>query len=563
MRRREEPFPCLYRSFDVIVDEEMGPTLLVFVICLSCCGSLASGKLTCDPVDSSSGASCEPASSYSGCDGEHVREDEGDPEMACFGPNYRSFLCSDGINSDLLKCSTDRSECHTSETNDHRTSDGVSYTFEPVNVRYFKLCVRLPPEGIEEYEVRVNYDGEAYSKCSSEKTYNLTLEYLYSTEPPMQLRVLAGGSVVYDQQLDYPNDCADNINIAYDITTCGLPQLQSPPKIVMKRNRTHTTVSWDKAVSYISPISGDEVLINISTFYLTVKESGQRFKVCDATKVAINITTPINVLLHAFDTCSGIYEFRHNTGKVVVVGLSLPTTCNISDTPQAVCGEIAPPVSITPSPIKTPSIISQPTLVDGYIPVYIAAGIAGGVLILVAVVTALIIAIVKGCHSKGGHARLQGHTPSPSPPPQHSALVFYSPGTSEQEKRVIMQTFAIIHHLPDQSGFESYLQVTRRPQQTLVNWINLHHDKAQAVILVCNNVFKSEWEAIRPSPEVQTLRLLFEGQLSSKERKRYAIVLTKPSDEVFIPSLLKALPRFNLFDTVALVQYVRNEESPV
>ena len=57
---------------------------------------------------------------------------------------------------------------------------------------------------------------------------------------------------------------------------------------------------------------------------------------------------------------------------------------------------------------------------------------------------------------------------------------------------------------------------------------------------------------------VRTLRKLFEGDIAAgaKMPKRYAVVLTKPTDEDVIPPILRALPRFNMSDSRALAGFV-------
>ena len=456
-------------------------------------------------------------------------------------------------------------------------ASNISAVFLPLNYRFFNLSVRLPEVSGVAYEVRVYGNDELFCACcTGETSHNFTLAYTPGVNVvTFQLQVLAfpGGEVFY-KDLAYPENCAQ---VPYDVSTCGLPRLETPTNVSLECNGSHTTISWSRAVSYISP-AHETVFIDVDTFYLTIRDCDNqqtRFVVRNTSTVTVNTSAVTDLSIHAYSQCSGLYQYREDSRNVSLAGCSLPTYCAgtsycRSVGPRTCYGRLAcEPPSVTIShPLPTPQntiVFVPPSVERNFLPVYIATGIAGAILILVtAVVIVIFIVRRPPPPPPPWYDRIPGH--SPSPPPRHSAaLVIYSPSTQQQEKNVVLQGFADMHNL--RVGVESLLQDARRPQDTLVTWISDNYARANAVFCVCNREFKSDWETGAPSEDssvaVQTLRLLFEGDLGSVELKKYAVVLSKPTDEEFIPPLLKSLPRINLADTPALAKFAGREHSPV
>ena len=532
-------------------------------------GSVTSGALTCDSaVSSGRGASCGSVARGRGCssDGQPGSDRYEAALKKCFGPDINRYLEPGGCE-----------RCQGAGGSAVPTGS-VAYNLLPVNFHHFNISFELQPmSGVQRYDVQVSLLGLEYCACTSATSYNFTLEYNPNQSPQsphtpqmitLRVEAIPGRSVGY-ATITLPQHCADE-GIPYDSATCGLPRFQRPTSIVLERNETHTNISWNKASTYISPVNGQKVSIDLSTYYLTVRDSAHlkyQFEVTNATTVTLNTSEALDVILHAYHECSGLYERESN--EAPVVQCSLPANCS-SRGRRTVCGgsvnvtSLSPPLRTESFPVYTP----RPTIVttmpqgDHFVAIYIAAGVAGLILIIVAVLVPIFI-IYRRCSI---YKRLPTVDHSPSPPPsQHSALVMYSPSSPEQEKHVIQQSFVDARN---QVGIEYFLPDTRLPQQSLVEWIMEHFENTHTVFCVCNREFKADWENSGPPSEdtvvaVQTLRLLFEGDLKSVEPKRYAVVLSKPTDEAFIPSLLKTLPRINLSDTPTLVQFAAHQEPPV
>ena len=456
----------------------------------------------------------------------------------------------------------------------------IEVEFVPVSIYHFNVSVRLPQApGVQQYDLRVTIKDSTLAStmeifdscaCTSVTRYNLTLSYHKerdSIDLAIVVKTFPGGHLKLDKIYNYPRHCADHERrIPYDTTTCGLPRLQKPTILPLYCNGTHTTISWNKTVSYISPVNQQKVWVNVSRFYLVIVDEfndKKHYDVNNATEVTVNTTKVVKVSLHAFDKCSGLYERKLN--RTPYARCSVPACC--SNTSRGDCSQkvscYQPSVTSTAiSAVFTPlpTVNNSPRQdEDHLLPIYYAAGAAGGILVLVATVI-IVMLVIRWRVSISDYGRIR--PPSPS---QRSALIIYSPSTPEEEKRVILQSFVKIQN---QVGIECILQDMRKPRISLVDWISQHYKNAGTVFCVCNEEFQCDWENSRPLSEdsavaVQTLRLLFQGDLTSVQLRKYAVVLSKPTDEVFVPELLKALPHINLSDTPNLMKFAGRETSPV
>ena len=532
-------------------------TLVLVMVGFLSRSSVVSGQLSCDPAASSEhGASCVPGRNCGTTDYNtkfsQCFPDLEDPNIVPFCPD--NHVCSGGSTAQQVQF----------------TIDDFDPRFEPVDFNQFNLSVRLPQVPGVQYDVLVTVsEDEDYCACTNASSHNFTLHYNPTApESTLTIKVKAIPGDAWDWSFSYPTDCADQV--PYDSATCGLPLLQKPTNLVLHCNGTHTSISWNKTVSYSSPVDNQDVRVNVSTFYLKVHTCNREildFEVNHATEVTLNAPAVLGVSFYAYDKCSRLYERIRSSWKVPYAGCSEPAHCSDASS-GACCGETPcnppPPVtstSVVSTPLLPTTLVSSPEP-DGhhFLPVYIAAGVAGGILVVVA--TVVVVIFTLRCQPKRIYRPLikQG---SPSPF-QQSALIIYSPSTPEEDKHVILQSFVTVQN---KVGIECILQDKRKPQQSLVDWISDHYEKAGTVFCVCNKEFQCDWENERPSSEgsavaVQTLRLLFEGALTSTQLHKYAVVLCKPADEARIPPLLKALHRIDLSDTSALIQFAGREASP-
>ena len=552
-----------FRLFCCVVDgEEMEPELSFLLVVL-----IVVGYPLCAPVVSS-----EPTcTSDSRC-----RDDINSQLKACFGPDVQKYFMPS-------ECDTHNPD-HCSDADESAPDPGevdIEVQFVPVSIYRFNVSVRLPQApGVQQYDLRVTIKDSTlastmelfnFCACTSVTRYNFTLSYNNERDPidlGIVVKTFPGGHLKLEKNYDFPRHCADHERrIPYDTTTCGLPRLQKPTILPLYCNGTHTTISWNKTVSYISPVNQQKVWVNVSRFYLVVVDEFNDKKCYDvnnATEVTVNTTKVVKVSLHAFDKCSGLYERKLNLTPYA--RCSVPAWC--SNTSRGDCSQkvscYQPSVTSTAiSAVFTPlptSVRNSPKQdEDHLLPIYYAAGAAGGILVLVATVI-IVMLVIRWRVSISDYGLIR--PPSPS---QRSALIIYSPSTPEEEKRVILQSFVKIQN---KVKIEFILQDLRKPRISLVDWISQHYKNAGTVFYVCNEEFQCDWENSRPLSEdsavaVQTLRLLFQGDLTSVQLRKYAVVLSKPTDEVFVPELLKALPQINLSDTPNLMKFAGRETSPV
>ena len=533
---------------------------------------VASGQLSCVPGDPFSGgrALCREAGE-GGCTADRYATTTTNSYNGridqCFGDEVNRYYGLSGCDY-----------CAGTNIPGSRTTD-VTLSLLPLDYRHFILSVSLPRMSGVQYWVRLSVRESSSCTCTTATTVNYTLQYYDHPPPKAQVQVVPfpNGSI-FHHEIILPQSCGDP-RLPYVRETCGLPRLQRPTDVVLECNGTHTTISWSKTVSAITP-SNQTLHLDIDTFYLTIYDcthQQSRLLITNTTTVTVNTSAVTNFTLHAYSKCSGLYQHRVNSAASPIVSCSLPLYCGthcVSKSRRVCSGKSAcEATSRYPSSPSPSSSSPSPTNIlrtddsEHFLPVYITAGAAGAVLLTVSVLLIAIIFLVNRARPRprepGAYNPIrQSHSPSPF---QTSALTIYSPSTPLLEKNVIMQGFADMRNL--KMGVESLLQDTRQPRQTLVNWINESYQRASAVFCVCNQSFMSDWDAVTPSEDgavaVQTLRLLFEGDVHSAELRKYAVVLIKPSDEEFIPPLLRSLDCFDLSDTQALARFANREHSPV
>ena len=540
--------------------------LFVIFRCYFSCTASSEVLVACEPVSLIPGASCGPVKrlekscngltpyDYNGellrCLGEEVNEaiDGGDNCEPCSNQPTSNIPCD---NSDELN---------------------VTFSLTPFNYRGYSLTVRLnftsssvivkyglklflPGLTVTEYLcacisgteptytfTKIGYGSKEYNNCLQVKTFPCRLH------PPKTI------------ELPSPTFCADTKRkIPYDPETCGFPKLEKLPNITLECNSSHTNISWGTPY-YIEPGTMKPIEVKLDTYYISVLTcDGKKtnFTVRNSTKITLNIPGYFNFFLYAHYPCSALYDYQLNNAAVVTCS-DFATCADSSEDSKACCTTTSVVCPVVPSPSPSPSVNSTENGYDYSSLTYIMAGIGVPILIVTVVLVVLIFAVHK-CKSSV-------YWPLPNVNKStksfaHSALVIYSPSTPDLEKRAIMQSFVEIQNF--KTGVD--LQDTRKPKQSMTNWILEHYEEASAVFCVCNEEFYHDWENCENTNSalvVQTLRLLFEGDLTSLTLKKYAVVLSKPADDVYIPSILKTLPRINMEDTPALAKFAGRESSP-
>ena len=455
----------------------------------------------------------------------------------CFGPGIDDVLTT-------RKCES----CPTQPNPTAGDMVSVPYELIPHNFYHFNISFHLPCNVFGQFKVQYG----KVCRCTGEGIYNINITDDYSHDLSsnkwMEVAVEYSGKSV-SKSILHPRHCADNERgVPYDRETCGLPQLQKPLDVSFQCNDTHTNISWNTATSYIIPGSNQSVSVNSTTFYLTVNITNGsifHFVAFSTSKVTLNTTAAMTVSLYSYMKCSGLYTF-YDIGSLPAVGCSKPTIvtntgtcCRFSpcSTPPLITElstYVLSPTTLSSKPQEADDFTSQVLIIT--LPLIVVA-------VLVAVGVIAILIRVRICRPNPKQV-----LPSPL---QYSALVVYSPATPEKERLAIVNSFAAVRNI--------FLQDMRKPQETLVSWILEHYEKANTVLCVCNKQFMCDWETYQTSEgspvAVQTLRMLFEGDIGSANHRKYAVVLSCPSDKVFIPTPLKTLPRINMSDTPALMNF--------
>ena len=562
---------------------KMGLSVVVVLACF--CTAAVGSVIACTPVrqDVSAVPFCHPVGEQEESCNSDIPFLYDNKKIECFGDGINRVLIYEIASESFTATgtvgycpqsshSTSFGNCITPSGTMGSTNLSITYSFSPINLVYYNITVRisLPDSsnahvGAYGIQLTTKQNGASCVCINSSFTneHSFILQYK-KNEGPITIkadtfpRTLTSPAV--KERILPPSDCADYERIPYDKETCGLPQYEKPRNVRLRCNATHTNISWDtpyyRAPGELNPTHHSEP--DLDTYYLTVITcNGQKnyFTIRNSTEVTLNTSKNFDFILYGYSPCSGLFDY-HNGTLSGVVGCSLPAMCaDTSQDSEAPCCVALP----CPTPIPTPTRGSSNGPGNEHPVVYYIAGSAVG-FILIVIIT--IVLCIIGCY-KTQHTPISvtyGPLGTKSPSPcACSALVMYSLNSPELEKCTIAQ-----HLGPDLQGIESFLLDTRLPKQTVVDWITERYEQANAVFCVCNKEFSDDWESDSTGVHcsdsaiaIRTLRKLFEGDIvaGTKTPRRYAVVLTKPTDENFIPSILRGLPRFIMSDSPALAKF--------
>ena len=193
-----------------------------------------------------------------------------------------------------------------------------------------------------------------------------------------------------------------------------------------------------------------------------------------------------------------------------------------------------------------------------YIPVGVVAAVGLAALVL-----------VIPCFIFLWHRRTIDYTPRhkklpPPPPPPCPVLVVFSPRTRELETQVILQ--CLVGDLSASPyGIKASTYGMNNLRQNQSEWIVDWHTKANAVLCVCNQEFFEDWTdtdtfADNNQRVVHTLKMLFEGdmQRGASGTNNYAVIKMKPTDDRFIPPLLRHRPVYMCREVEGIARFAHN-----
>jgi len=371
-----------------------------------------------------------------------------------------------------------------------------------------------------------------------------------------------------------PTTCADyETELPYSISACGLPLYDKPRNVNMEQNGTSTVLSWEKpcfrnseacdlfdhGLSYISP----------EVYYLTLTDNDQvkhYFKVSNATKVTLN-TSNLLVKVFAYVPCSGLYEHRAtSTGQGNGCSISGEVDEDILD--ESTCCSFPSPTAVPTSTSMfppTPSLSSFPSTTSSPTYIYASATVAVLILILAAALCGIVILwyhrrpnthVPRGYGHPSPDRDSIASEPSVSVPPV-SVLVIFSPRTPQLETQTIMHCLVAV--LRKDYGIASQIPDLHLPRENVFDWIEEHHEKADAVLCVCNEYFYEEWNQTANLENhlkvVYCIKTLFQRTIDSK---KYAVVLTDSNDDEHIPPLLGNRKKFSITDYNGIARFARN-----
>ena len=435
-------------------------------------------------------------------------------------------------------------------------------------------------------------------------TYNRDLQYKKSGNyeliaQVMMLPLVKDGNSVESQEANtktnntrFPSSCRD---LPYDPIHCEPPEY-GPPKNVHAYSSTlglggnnseemSIRVSWGPP-QVTSPYPKPTV------YYVQVQDASHdlcvfNVKTNNTHSVSIHhlnasLTYNVNIVTYV-PCCAGGHHgcsFPSNWVKVVPEPSSspipmLPTTMSVSSIIIS---------TVTASPTATPLSRAPPSGNNITEPIVIASSIAGVLILAIFVAVGIVIASRKcfTCRSSSYDSLPQSedrqivihcHPPQTRPvraPPPHSispnsrtsytVLVVYSPDSSEDDEKLILQL--LVRELR-----KRYIDtVTPKDLQrgNLPLWMEDQMKRADAVLCVCNEAFSKEWNK---NPEttytsravVHSLKAIIGGSLSqSKDLSTFlGIVLLKQSDKRFIPSnYLAGTQSFLVDETEDIARFV-------
>ena len=340
-----------------------------------------------------------------------------------------------------------------------------------------------------------------------------TLPYAYGTPEEYYKRS-------YTIDLNKAPSCAyTQANFQHSNKTCGLPMYGRPRYVNVRKNDTSTVISWEKPCFSNSSACILYDYIDPEKYYITAKVSGRNetynFEVYGATEIVVNTSVSLDVEVHAYILCSGIYEKLHDDAGIGN-GCSLPGRVDDDRTELnlAACCSFLPvsipiPYPTLPTPSNpsmttgavllasnlnsTPTVTSHPSF--DVVSFIVATTITAVVIVVTFFILILVFLLLKY------HNDRRKRTTIPVPKdiellPQNensdvSALVVCSPRIPDAKGRVIKQ--ALVTHFRDKYGIVSNIPELRGPQQNVQDWIVEQHETADAVFCVCNKYFYEEW----------------------------------------------------------------------
>ena len=440
---------------------------------------------------------------------------------------------------------------------------------EDVGIKAYRLWVRAPG---------INRPG--YCMCINSTInmteYSLILEYKPSTQHVFASIYTFPFNFSSDRlhppegtvKRDAPDNCTDyGAGVLYNSSACNMPYYGKPRNVKVDRNATHTTLSWDKPCyqdtdachlltmdESLSPHSGPD------TYYLTATVNGlpSHFVIYNTMKVTLTTPGPVDFKLYTHTLCSGGCDDSH------FENCSQPAI-SVGEPDDSTCCFPTPSPSLSMSPTNT-MIKDDPNSHPGSW-LIISLSISSVVAMLVVVGFFFVILLVI-CKIDTSARPLPPLPPViPPPPPPCPVLVVFSLRTCEQETRTILQ--CLVSDLTSYS-IESSTYGMSQLRQNQSEWVVEQHEKASAILCVCNQEFFEDWTNTFADGKsdfadcnplvVRTLKQLFEGDLQRGESgtDNYAVIKMKPTDDRFIPPLLRHRPAYMYDEVERIARFVHN-----
>ena len=440
---------------------------------------------------------------------------------------------------------------------------------EDIGIKAYRLWVRAPGINFPGYCVCIN-------STINLREYSLILGYnRVNVSEQLNASVFTFPYELHPNQYQYverhvlkitPDNCADyNSGLPYNSATCNIPYYGKPRNVKVDRNATHTTLSWDKPC-YQDPDACHLLTIDESpsphsapgTYYLTATVNGvsSYFVIRNTTEVTLSTPGPVDFKLYTHTPCSGVCDeprFENCSKPAVSVEPDDGTCCT----------------SISPSPTPTISSVSMSptnTIDDpgshqsSYLSIYLPVCMV--VVLCAVVIVVLLLVTLWHKHRTCGHSPPTPYIPPTPPLSPCPVLVVFSPRTRELETHTILQ--CLVSDLTASSyGIESSTYGMSQLRQNQSEWISERHRNAYAVLCVCNQEFFEDWTSTFPdsNPQVvRTLKLLFEGdmQRGACGTDNYAVIKMKPTDDQFIPPLLKHRPVYMYHEVERIARFAHN-----
>lgn len=437
----------------------------------------------------------------------------------------------------------------------------LTIDYRPVNARIYKAKVKwsyhIPlPDQVKALKLYVYGPGiefPGYCLCIERNLsfteYSLLLRYNGSAQQraTVQMVMFPIPKNVNPERLPrreisrrFPENCSDyGSGLQHSTSSCGVPQYGRPRNVQVNKSGASTTLSWDKPClidSNACQLIGMDVS-KPDTYYLTttVNNITTNFVVYNSTEVTLSTADPINFKLYS---CSGLCEVASFPN-----GCSQPATSPGELDNQTCCmsDSLTTSTSVQVTMTPTPTLRGSPSTSSPMIYVIAPVSIVALALIVVIVILASLFCFKCNPTGRPKDERLIELSDAPTP-----VLVVYSPRTSEQEARTILQY--LVRDLTESPYcIESSTYGIGQLRQSLSEWMVERHREAKAVLCVCNREFSEDWTEtcadINSSPQVvRTLKNLFEGDLqrTPSSTKNYAVITMTATDKHLIPPLLKS-----------------------